>query len=178
LFSTSIDVAACRIGGNNHPHPGLPLEGERVGLLSFKGRIDRQRATPNGLIPRSQYMMDAKPSNDPPSRHQGPPMKTPMFLILLLLPVAAWCAPQLLHPKIIKRMDQMGDVFLAPEFCGNVVRISYDQRKIGDGAPGYFDNTTGNLIVACPNPRQNFAVPPALRVCPPAAWKCKGMGAW
>jgi hypothetical protein len=105
-------------------------------------------------------------------------MKIPLIFILLLLPVAAWCAPQLLHPRIVKLMDQMGDVYMAPEFCGNVVRIRFDGSKIADGAPAYFDNATGNLIVQCPNPMARPAVPPAPRICPPAQWKCKGLGVW
>jgi hypothetical protein len=105
-------------------------------------------------------------------------MKIPMLYILLLLPVAAWCAPQPLHPGIVKAMDRAGNVYMAPEFCGNVVRIRYDQSKIADGGPLYFDNSTGILIVACPNARQSSTLPPGSRVCPPAAWKCKGMGVW
>jgi hypothetical protein len=103
-------------------------------------------------------------------------MKTPMFFILLLLPIAASCAPQLLHPRIIKAMDQMGNVYLAPEFCGNLVRILYDPSKVADGAPSYWDNATGKLIVACPSPMVRPTVPPAPRVCPPARWRCKGWG--
>jgi hypothetical protein len=103
-------------------------------------------------------------------------MKTPMIFFLLLLPVTACCKPQLLHPKIVKAMDQMGNVFQAPEFCGTLVRILYDGNKIADGSPAYYDNSTGNLIVQCPSPMLRPTVPPAPRVCPPARWKCKGWG--
>ncbi|MEO9078771.1 MAG: hypothetical protein ABI268_05615 [Rhodanobacter sp.] len=101
-------------------------------------------------------------------------MKIPMFYVLLLLPVAAWSAPQQLHSKIAKAIAKSADLFLPPTFCGNVARLRYDPKKLPDGSPSYFDNSTGNLIVQCPNPMIRPTVPPAPRVCPPAEWKCGG----
>jgi hypothetical protein len=103
-------------------------------------------------------------------------MKISMLFVLLLVPVAAWCAPQPLHPKIAKVLAKSGDLLLVPTFCGNVVRLQYNPSKLPDGSPSYFDNSTGNLIVQCPNPMIRPTVPPAPRVCPPALWKCGG--AW
>ena len=100
-------------------------------------------------------------------------MKTPMFFLLLLLPVATWCAPHLLHPRIVKAMDKQGDVYAPPVFCGNLVRISYDQNKRPDWSPSYFDNSTGDLIVECPGALAAPTIPPPPRVCPPAKWTCK-----
>jgi hypothetical protein len=84
------------------------------------------------------------------------------------------CAPPL-HPDIARehasaiRQGELAE----PRYCGRLVEVKLDPRKIADGAPAYYDRTTGALVVRCDNPMSRRDIPPERwTVCPPAEWRC------
>lgn len=85
------------------------------------------------------------------------------------------CAPPPLHPDIARQYAgfiRRGEL-AEPRYCGRLVQVKLDPRKIADGAPSYYDNTTGALVVRCDNPLSRRDIPPERwTVCPPAEWRC------
>lgn len=86
----------------------------------------------------------------------------------------AAAAPEL-HPAIAREYAGLirDDLLAPPRHCGRLVEIRLDPRKTADGAPAYYDNATGELVVRCDNPLARRGIPPdRWTTCPPAAWTC------
>lgn len=99
-------------------------------------------------------------------------------LLLLAGLSAAACSrePPSLHPAILRgeyaNFIRRGEI-APPRHCGRLVEVKLDPSKIADGAPSYYDNTTGALVVRCDNPMSRRGIPPEQwTVCPPAEWRC------
>jgi hypothetical protein len=99
------------------------------------------------------------------------------WLVLLtgLAMAISACAPPPLHPDIARRYAAFirDDDLAQPRYCGRLVEVKLDPRKFADGAPSYYDRTTGALVVRCDNPLSRRGIPPERwTVCPPAEWRC------
>jgi hypothetical protein len=107
-------------------------------------------------------------------------MKLRTFVIGLACPIIGACGgapPPHLHPAIAREYAGLirDDLLAPPRHCGHLVEIRLDPRKIADGSPSYYDNTTGELVMRCDNPLARRDIPPERRTtCPPAAWTCGG----
>lgn len=99
-------------------------------------------------------------------------MKTFSLLSLALLLCVSCSTQESLHPQIRTELSLWNqDALAPPEFCGNIVKIQYDPTKIADGAPTYYDNTTGAAIARCDSPM--VRLPPERHMqCPPVQWTC------
>ncbi len=105
-------------------------------------------------------------------------MKLHAFVVGLACPIIGACGgtpPQHLHPAIAREYAGLirGDLLAPPRYCGRLVEIRLDPRKIADGAPVYYDNTTGETVVRCDNPLARRGIPPeSWTTCPPVEWTC------
>lgn len=77
-------------------------------------------------------------------------------------------------PGVAKAVSAWAEDALAPPvFCGTLVKIAYDPKKIADASPVYFDNATGDVVAECDNPMASRGKSSDRRVvCPPVEWTC------